>query len=119
MIDPAGEQVFFRYTSSQVQYCEVNSENDCDMGDSSLWQNITPANTIIEDLKSFDHDTRKLVASAVVSRFTEADFVERAIKSGSVDVNELEALKGSALTWQELPGAFYANSHCEAIGRKA
>ena len=38
---------------------------------------------------------------------------------GLVNVDEIEAIKNAYQTWNELPGAFNAVAHCEAIGRKA
>ena len=59
-----------------------------------------------------------LLADATVATFGTADFRDHVIKSGVTSEKELEDIVRYMQAWQELPGAFYAMSHCEAIGRK-
>jgi ubiquinone/menaquinone biosynthesis C-methylase UbiE len=65
-----------------------------------------------------DLEGRRFIAQVLVSRLAEADFVERVTGCGLAKVEELEVMKDAWLTWRELPGALFAISHCEAIGRK-
>ena len=65
-----------------------------------------------------DTESRRFVAEIVHNRLSEIDFVNRVKRYGLATVDELEAIKKAWLTWQELPGAIWAHSHCEAIGWK-
>ena len=66
-----------------------------------------------------DLESRRYIVQAHARRLTEVDFVERVTRYGLAKVEELEVLKDAWLAWTELPGAIFAISHCEAIGRKA
>ena len=66
-----------------------------------------------------DLEGRRLFGQVIASRFTETDFVERITKRELANLDESEAIKEAWLNWQELPDAFHAHAHCEAVGRKA
>jgi SAM-dependent methyltransferase len=67
-----------------------------------------------------DLEGRSLFGEIIAGRFTEKDFVERVInKRGVTNFDELESIKEAWLNWKELPDAFHAHAHCEAIGWKA
>jgi len=53
VVNRSGDSVFFRLSSGgdKVQYCEISIDNDCDLGDDSLWQDITPEGVVAEDLR--------------------------------------------------------------------
>jgi len=62
---------------------------------------------------------RRLLGQIAVSRWTEADFVKRIIERGLASYDDIEPIKEAWRAWQELPDAFFANAHGEAVGRKA
>lgn len=66
-----------------------------------------------------DPERREFITQIVVSRFSELDFIERAIERKLTDADELEAIKEAWRSWQERPDGFLANSHGEAVGWKA
>jgi SAM-dependent methyltransferase len=66
-----------------------------------------------------DPDGCRLIAQSYTSAFSEDRHVEYAIANGLANKEELESMNEAYHIWCELPGAFHARSHCEAIGWKA
>jgi SAM-dependent methyltransferase len=65
-----------------------------------------------------DLEGRRFIGQLGVSRWSEADFVKRIIERELASYDEIEAIKEAWRAWPELPDAFFANAHGEAIGRK-
>ena len=66
-----------------------------------------------------DPEGLRFIGQIGVSRMTEVDFAKRVVKRGLATSAELEAMKEVWQAWQELPDAFFAIAHGEAVGRKA
>jgi SAM-dependent methyltransferase len=65
-----------------------------------------------------DPEGRKIVAESAIGHLSTADVANYAISSGLSSADELDAIKEELRIWQDLPGAFFADAHCEAVGRK-
>ena len=66
-----------------------------------------------------DPEGRRIVAASAIGHLNEETVAKHAISSGLASLEELEAIKKELQNWQDIPGAFLADAHCEAIGRKA
>ena len=66
-----------------------------------------------------DLERRRFIGQIGVSRWSEVDFVKRIIDRELASHDEIEAIKEAWRVWSELPNAFFANAHGEAVGRKA
>ncbi len=65
-----------------------------------------------------DPESLKLIDQVWSDLITQPDFVARVTRAGLAKAEELEATKKYMQIWKGLPGAFFALTHCEAIGRK-
>ena len=64
-------------------------------------------------------ERRRFIGHIAISRITEPDFVGRVTVRGLANSSQLEAMREAWVAWQQLPGAFVALAHGEAVGRKA